>query len=54
LKNLVNAAHSMSIWVMVDVVGNHVGPVEQDYSSINPFNRSTYYHKDCDINGSES
>jgi alpha-amylase len=32
LKALVAAAHSMGIWVMVDVVANHVGPVEHDYS----------------------
>ena len=50
LKDLVNAAHSMGIWVMVDVVGNHVAPVEHDYSSINPFNRAEHYHADCDIN----
>jgi len=31
---------------MFDVVGNHVGNVGYDYSSINPFNSATYYH-DC-------
>lgn len=38
LKALVNAAHSKGIWVMVDVVANHVGPVGTDYSKIYPFN----------------
>ena len=38
LKQLVDTAHSMGIWVMVDVVANHVGPVEHDYSRIYPFN----------------
>jgi len=28
----------MDIWVMVDVVANHVGPVGNDFSSIYPFN----------------
>jgi alpha-amylase len=50
LKDLVSAAHQMGIWVMVDVVGNHVAPVEHDYSQINPFNRAEHYHADCDIN----
>jgi alpha-amylase len=50
LKRLVDKAHSMDIWVMVDVVANHVGPVEHDYSSIYPFNRPEHYHSDCDIN----
>ena len=40
----------MGIWVMVDVVANHVGPVEHDYSRIYPFNRPEHYHADCDIN----
>ncbi len=32
LKALVDTAHSMGIWVMVDVVANHVAPVGFDYS----------------------
>ena len=38
LKNLVNTAHSKGIWVMVDVVANHVGPVGNDFSRIYPLN----------------
>lgn len=49
LKNLVEAAHMKGIWVMVDVVGNHVGPIGQDYGQINPYNQSQYYHSDCQI-----
>ena len=49
LKNLVNTAHSKDIWVMVDVVANHVGPVGTDYSRINPFNSADHYHDYCDI-----
>jgi len=44
LINLVKTAHSMDIWVMLDVVANHVGPVGYDYSSIIPFNQQSYYH----------
>jgi alpha-amylase len=38
LKALVSAAHAKGIWVMVDVVANHVAPVGTNYSSINPLN----------------
>lgn len=50
LKQMVDAAHAMGIWVMVDVVANHVGPVEFDYSKIYPLNRAEHYHSNCDIN----
>jgi alpha-amylase len=49
LKNLVKAAHDKGIWVMVDVVGNHVAPIGQDFSQIYPLNRSEHYHSDCQI-----
>ena len=49
LKRLINAAHSMGIWVMADVVANHVGPVGTDYSQIYPFNQASHYHNRCDI-----
>jgi alpha-amylase len=32
LHNLVKAAHAKNIWVMVDVVANHVAPIGQDFS----------------------
>lgn len=43
------AAHAKGIWVMVDVVANHVGPVGQDYSQLNPFNSADHFHTDCQI-----
>ena len=49
LRALINACHSKDIWVMVDVVANHVGPVGTDYSQINPFNSADHYHDYCDI-----
>ena len=49
LKNLISACHNKDIWVMVDVVANHVGPVGTDYSKINPFNLPEHYHDYCDI-----
>ena len=39
----------MGIWVMVDVVANHVGPVDHDFSRIFPFNQMSHYHRDCNI-----
>jgi alpha-amylase len=39
----------MDIWVMVDVVANHVGPVGNDFSQISPFNSPDHYHSNCDI-----
>eukprot|EP00755_Sulcionema_specki_P024869 Sspe_Gene.15400::Locus_5356_Transcript_1_1_Confidence_1.000_Length_1450::g.15400::m.15400/K01176/AMY, amyA, malS; alpha-amylase len=49
LKRLVSEAHSRGMWVMVDVVANHVGPVGDDFSRIYPLNRQEHYHSDCDI-----
>lgn len=49
LKRLVKAAHDKDIWVMVDVVANHVGPVGMDFSQINPFNQGQHYHDRCQI-----
>jgi alpha-amylase len=48
LKELVREAHKMEIKVMVDVVFNHIGYVENnDFSDIVPFNSEKYYHDDC-------
>lgn len=50
LIDFVNAAHAKGIWVMVDVVANHVGPVDMDFAAITPFNQAVHYHTDCQIN----
>jgi alpha-amylase len=47
LKDLVTAAHAKGIWVMVDVVGNHVAPIGTDYAQVNPYNKEEHYHTDC-------
>ena len=49
-KALVTACHNKDIWVMVDVVANHAGPVGTDFGQINPFNSADHYHDWCDIN----
>lgn len=49
LKALVKAAHDKGMYVMVDVVANHVAPIDEDYSKIYPLNKSEHYHNKCDI-----
>ena len=49
LKSMIAAAHARDIWVMLDVVGNHVGPVDMDFQQIKPFNQSSHYHSKCQI-----
>lgn len=49
LKELINAAHALDMFVMVDVVANHVAPVGEDYRTIKPFNNAEHYHENCDI-----
>nr|CAG4712802.1 unnamed protein product [Naegleria fowleri] len=49
LLKLVKTAQSMDIWVMVDVVFNHAGPVGFDFAEISPFNQSSHYHAYCEI-----
>ena len=49
LKNLIKAAHDKDIYVMLDVVGNHMGPVDLDFSKVIPFNDASHYHAKCQI-----
>jgi alpha-amylase len=46
LKDLVQSAHSKDIWVMVDVVANHMGGTIDDIDGFYPFNQPDHYH-DC-------
>jgi alpha-amylase len=51
LIELIQTCHARDIWVMVDVVANHMGYVEnEDFSSIVPFSDISYYntYKHCD------
>ncbi|KAI3650993.1 hypothetical protein MP228_004474 [Amoeboaphelidium protococcarum] len=46
LKRLVQECHKRDIWVMLDVVANHVGG-RVGFNEINPFNSSSQYHDFC-------
>ena len=48
-KLLIKTCHEKDIWIMVDVVVNHVGLVGVDYSKIYPFNSKEHYHNVCQI-----
>ena len=47
--NLITECHKRDIWIMVDVVANHVGTVGTDFWQITPFNREEHYHDWCEI-----
>ena len=49
LIDLITECHKRDIWVMLDVVANHVAPVGTDYSKIIPFNKEEHYHDYCEI-----
>jgi alpha-amylase len=45
LQSLIAACHARDIWVMVDVVANHMGiPNNYDFSQLTPFNTSAFFH----------
>lgn len=53
LKDLSQALHDRDMYLMVDVVTNHFGSVDDypdiDYASYYPFNSSSYFHDYCAI-----
>ncbi|KAM0270236.1 hypothetical protein ACHAQH_009518 [Verticillium albo-atrum] len=50
LKSLVNAAHAKGMFVMVDVVANHMGQGSISNFRPEPLNQASSYHPDCQIN----
>jgi alpha-amylase len=50
LHRLVQECHSRGIWVMLDVVGNHMGYHNQDMEDFYPFTQPEHYHSDCPLN----
>lgn len=49
LKALIQAAHEKDIWIMFDVIANHVGPNGGSPDQVTPFNKAEYYHPKCEI-----
>ncbi|KAL0485589.1 alpha-amylase [Acrasis kona] len=49
LKDLVSECHKRDIYVMVDIVLNHVGPIGTDFGQISDFNQESYYHSRCQV-----
>ena len=49
LHDLITECHKRDIYVMLDVVANHVALVGNDFSKINPFNSPEHYHEPCTI-----
>ncbi|KAK2795310.1 hypothetical protein FQN51_000495 [Onygenales sp. PD_10] len=54
LKALSDALHDRGMYLMVDVVANHMGyagpGASVDYSKFVPFNSASYFHSPCSIN----
>jgi alpha-amylase len=48
-RELISECHERDIWIMIDVVANHVGPVGMSYGHIHPFNKISHYHDYCVI-----
>lgn len=50
LIDLIQEAHKKEIWVMVDVVGNHGGPIGQNFTKFGaPLNLPEHYHEYCNV-----
>ena len=49
LINLITECHKRDIWIMVDVVGNHIGNIGNDYWKADPLNRGEHYHDYCEL-----
>ncbi|UNI22321.1 Alpha-amylase [Purpureocillium takamizusanense] len=49
LKSLVNAAHGKGMYVMVDVVANHMGKANLADNKPTPLDQASSYHPDCVI-----
>ena len=49
IQSLISECHKRDIYVMLDVVANHVALVGNDFSKINPFNSPEHYHEPCSI-----
>jgi alpha-amylase len=51
--DFVNACHQRNIWVMVDVVANHMGNLDENFGGNVPFNSGEHYHGFCIISDND-
>ena len=51
LVELISALHERGMWVLLDVVANHAGYIDNNnnFSMIHPFDKKEYYHNYCRI-----
>ena len=49
IHDLIEECHKNDIYVMLDVVANHVALVGNDFRNIKPFNSPEHYHEPCAI-----
>lgn len=47
LRALIEECHKRDVWVMVDVVVNHMGATSKGFDQFYPFNHAKYYHDFC-------
>lgn len=56
LKNLIEAIHARGMYIMLDIVVNHMGYAgagnDVDYSIFDPFNDEKYFHSYCAVDAS--
>lgn len=48
-QTLIDECHKRDIYVMVDIVPNHMAPVMFDYVTLDPFNKAEHFHDYCYI-----
>ncbi|GAW15883.1 hypothetical protein ANO14919_053050 [Xylariales sp. No.14919] len=53
LKSLVSAAHEKDIYIMVDVVANHMGFADIADNAPEPLNQQSSYHDECEVDYSD-
>eukprot|EP00343_Euplotes_focardii_P004097 CAMPEP_0205815078 /NCGR_PEP_ID=MMETSP0205-20121125/20537_1 /ASSEMBLY_ACC=CAM_ASM_000278 /TAXON_ID=36767 /ORGANISM="Euplotes focardii, Strain TN1" /LENGTH=393 /DNA_ID=CAMNT_0053100407 /DNA_START=138 /DNA_END=1316 /DNA_ORIENTATION=- len=52
-KSMVSAMHKRDMWLMLDVVANHVAYIDMEFEKVSPFNKEEHYHTKCQINNWE-
>ena len=52
-KEMIKKCHEKNIWVMVDVVANHMGNLDENFTENVPFNSKEHFHDFCEISGDD-